>query len=193
MIWKILIGFLVIIGVSVAVLSIYRASVNGLMTQIGLVESDFDTSVERTKLGEAITGLNSTLKCDLFTRLKGTMSFMLGGDEEQGKLAFALGESRINCGAALLSQGKAEEGTYEIVKGFGYLKQGFKFVGERVGVDRRVCSGLPTGSTISETVGEILDATNGKVYEIVWEEWQDVVEVREPVEQACLDQRNSTR
>lgn len=182
----------VVAGIGIAAVSFYRSSVSGLMTQVGLVGSDFNAAVATDKVDSVVSGIKGTLACDLPTRMKGAITFMLGGDEEQARLAFKLGDSRIKCGAVMLSQGKAEEGTYEIIKGIGYLKQGYSFVSDRVAVDRRVCSGVPGGDVDTTIVG-VLDATSGRMYEIIWKDWQEVVEVRKPVAEACLDQRNSTR
>lgn len=180
------------VGLIIAFLSLYKASINGLLKNVGLVGSDFSTEVVHDELRKAVLLTKGKFSCDLPTRMKGTISFMLASDQEQGQLAFRLGEGRMVCGATLLSQGDVEVGTYEILKGIGYLKQGYSFVSERMDIDRRVCDGLP-GAEAAETMSRILEATSGKVFEILSDEWHELERVREPVESACLDQRNRLR
>lgn len=190
--WRVAIGLFLLIGLIIAVFSLYKASVNGLLNNVGLVGSDFSVAVVQDEIRKAVLATKGKFRCDLPSRLKGTVSFMLASDQEQGQLAFRLGEGRMVCGASMLAEGDVEVGTYEILKGIGYLKQGYQFVTERAELDRRVCAGLP-GGELAGTMSQILDATSGKVYEIISTEWRDLSRIREPAEAACLDHRNSVR
>ncbi len=190
--WKVGVGIFLLIGIVIAFFSLYKASVDGLMTQLGLVGSDFSVSVVQEKLAEINEEAKSTLKCELPSRIRGSVIFLLSRDENQGRQAFYLGQERIKCGAAMLASGDVETGTYEVVKGIGYLNKGYQFVNERGELDGRVCESLPT-QEIGTTVQQILEATSGKVFEIVWEEWQGIAKTKEQAEKICLDQRNSTR
>lgn len=186
--WKLVIVLFITLGVGVALLSTYKASVEGLMSQVGLVNSDFSSAVVTDKL----RAVRRDFVCNLPSRIKGAITFTLSGDDEQGALSFQLGESRINCGAQMLSDGDTEAGTYEILKGFGYLTKGYTFVQERATIDRRACATLPEDN-VTQTVATVLEATNGKVYELLWSSWQDLLKLKLAVEDVCLDQRNRTR
>ena len=174
------------IGVGVAVVSTYKMSVSGLMEQVGLVQADFGASVSSEKLSGVVYETKSLFACNLAARVKGSMEFILGGDRQQAELAFKLGESRIICGAAMMYEGKVEEGTYEVIKGMGYMNKGYDFVIERAELDRTVCKGIP-GESLDQKISEILDATTGRVYEIIWSEWQNVRAKRVEAQQKCLD------
>jgi hypothetical protein len=190
--WKIVALVLLFIGLGVAVISAYKASVDGLMKKVGLVGSDFSVTVVREKIANSIVATQSSIACDLPSRITSAVQFILSSDQEQGQLAFRLGESRIHCGERILAQGNTEVGTYEILKGMGYLKQGYAFVQSRIDVDRRVCVGMPDQS-LTTTVNDILDATSGKIYELIWNDWQKVVEMKKPLDAACIDQRMQSR
>lgn len=186
--WSVGVGLFLLIGLVVAVFSLYRASVDGLMQSLGLVGGDFSVGVVQDKIDQAVAGTKGKIACDLPTRLRGTMAFFLASDQEQGQLSFRLGEARIKCGAVMLAEGEVEVGTYEIVKGMGYLTQGYAFVAERMEIDPRVCEGLPN-QEVDKTVEGVLAATSGRVYEIIWDDWEDIIDLREPVVRTCLDQR----
>lgn len=185
-------GLFLLVGVVIAFLSIYKASVGGLMKKMGLIESDFSVAVVQDKLKQISLETKSKLACDLPSRVRSSITFLLSSDQKQGTLAFSMGQQRIKCGTAMLGSGDVETGTYEIVKGMGYLNQGYMFVTERAEVDSRVCEGLP-GQELNTTVQEILGATSGKVYEIVGEEWRSIAKVKESAEKLCLDQSLRTR
>lgn len=189
---KIALGVLLALGLGVAILSAYKASVAGVMKQVGLVGSDFSVAVVKEKIAKAVTNTQSTLSCDLPTRIQGAVKFMYSSDTEQGRLAFRLGESRIQCGARMLANDNVENGTYEIIKGMGYLTQGYHFVQERIVADSGVCEGLPSNE-LSITMNQILDATSGKVYELIWNDWQEVNKLRTEIDSRCVDQRMQTR
>lgn len=190
--FKLMAGVVIVVGLVIAIVSLYRSSVDSFMQKSGLIGADWSTVVFKEKIDNLVNVTRGTLACDLPTRLKGSVAYLLGGEEQKVKMSFVLGEARIKCGAVMLSEGKTEEGTYEVVKGIGYLKQGFRAARERVVVDRRVCDTIPEVD-YEDLVGEVLEATSGKVYQVIWDSWGEVVEDREVVQQMCLDQRNSRR
>lgn len=190
--WRLLLFVLVLIGIGVAGFSLYNASVTGTMQKMGLVGSDFSASVITDKLDQSILSVKSTFKCGLPTRIKQAASFLLSSDEKQGQLAFTLGVDRINCGAAMIAEGHVETGTYELLKGIGYMQSGYKFASERMNIDYRVCHYLPDNK-VHETVYTLLAATSGRVHELIFNEWGKVIQLSEQVEPVCLKQRMKTR
>lgn len=176
------------VGLVVAVISTYRLSVTGLMNQVGLVGADFGAAINRSKLNRDVAEAKSFFTCNVANRIKGTLEMLLGGDRQQAELAFKLGEARITCGEAMMYEGKAENGTYEIIKGMGYYSKGYQFITERTAADRTVCKGMPDNS-MDFRVSGILEATNGKIFEIIWKEWQDVKALRAEAQRECIDSR----
>lgn len=187
-----MLGLFMATGLVVAVFSLYKASMDGLMKKVGLVGNDFSVGIMRDKIKQAFGQAQGAIACDLPTRVSGAVKFLLSGDDKQGGLAFRLGTSRVICGARMLANGNGEAGTYEVLKGMGYLKQGYTFVAERVETDERVCTSLPQ-EPIDETVNEVLEATSGKIFQLIWDDWQKVVDLRKPVDARCLDLRQKSR
>lgn len=187
--WKAAIGFFLVLGIAIGVFSVYKASVDGLMRKVGLVRADFNVAVIQEKIMNVLAGAKVKTACDLPTRLRGITKFKLASDREQGKLAFEIGEQRIYCGSTLLTQGRAQEGTYEIIKGISYLRQGYQFVEERAETERAVCQDMPD-QDLDLLVGNILESTSGKVYEVIWHEWKQTAESRAQVSALCLDQHS---
>lgn len=175
---------MVFVGVGVALISIYDASVEGMMGKLGLRGADFANEVKLQPVGGKYLEAARTLKCGLVGRVMGAVKLALSRDGQQGQLAFILGKERIQCGEAMLALHKEEAGTYEVVKGMGYLLQGYGFVEERVGADSRACRGLP-GSELDTLMAEIVGGTEGRVGEIVGREWERVGEQRARVELLC--------
>lgn len=190
--WQIVLGLGLMAGVLVGVFSLYQLSVDSTLKKLGLIGADLAATVEEAQVTDWRAKVESNLRCGIANRIRGTMEFMLSGDSEQGQLSFRLGEHRIKCGASMISEGQVEVGTYEVLKGLGYLKEGYKFVGERGSVDLRVCEELP-GREVSEVMSELLSNTTGRVHELLYEDYGEVLLLEKPVWETCIDERNSRR
>ncbi|KKU88645.1 MAG: hypothetical protein UY18_C0010G0013 [Microgenomates group bacterium GW2011_GWF2_47_9] len=189
---RVMVGFFLFVGLCIAGLSTYHASIAGILKKIGMVEGDFSLGVVTGEMQKIVNSAKGELKCDLPTRMSGAVRYLLSGDQKQGELAFRMGEDRMRCGAELFYIGKMSEGMYELIKGMGYLKQGYTFVSERALVDRRACDYLPSIDA-DILVREILTATTGKIHEIIWDEWQAQASLRREVEEVCLSRRMELR
>ena len=182
--WRFFLSLFLTVGIVVAVVSLYNASVIGTMGKLGLVGSDFQAGILRDKLDINYLIARGELKCGLVNRVSGAVRFLLSSDNQQGELAFVLGEQRILCGAGMIASGQVEEGTYEVIKGMGYLKDGYTFVYERAEIEPRVCSNLPDLS-VDIVTGKLIEGTSGRVYELLFDEWTRVIELRRVVDTIC--------
>jgi len=183
-------GGLLTLGVLVGVMTVYQASYTNMMNKLGLVGADFSLAVKREQLRKTGMEIRGGWECGLPNRIRGSVEFMLSGDSEQGQLAFRLGQIRLACGAGMLERGEVETGTYEIMKGLGYLADGYRFVVERGSVDLRACEGLP-GGEVKTMMDGLLSATSGRVHELLYEEWGNIVKQQGAVAKMCLDERMS--
>lgn len=190
--WYVLLALFLGIGIVIASISLYQESYKGTLEKFGLVGGDFSQAVVKEKTSSWQAELRSGFECGLFNRMRGAAEFMLSGDSEQGQLSFRLAEARVVCGASMMREGKIEVGTYEVMKGLGYLESGYRWVGERGVVDLRVCEGLPDNQ-VEMVMGELLSSTVGRVHDLLYEKWGEIVSLREPVEIMCIDYRNSRR
>lgn len=190
--WKVIVGFTLLLGLFIALISVYRASVAGTMGKLGLVRSDFAATVNTDSLSDQYLAVASDLRCGIMNRFSGTIQFFLSSDDRQGELSFRLGRNRILCGASLLAASQAESGTYEVLKGIGYLKEGYRFVAERASVDYRVCRNLPE-TDVHTAMHDLLLATEGRVHELLSDEWGDVLLLQQQVDPVCLEGRDSVR
>lgn len=190
--WKVALGVFLSVGVMVAMISFYEISLSSSMKKLGLVDADFAGAVSREKLTEWGIAAKAGWECGMPNRVKGVVEFLLSGDSEQGQLSFRLGEMRVRCGAGMMREGEVETGTYEVTKGLGYLREGYKYLGERGGVDLRVCEGLPSAE-VEKTIAGLLSGTSGKIYELLRDEWGKVVILQEQAAELCLDERESRR
>lgn len=190
--WKMFLSIFLIVGLAIAIYSVYKASVAGTMDKLGLVGADFASSVNREQLADQYVVAKSGIKCGLLNRLSGTIQLLVSADDRQGELSFRLGKNRILCGAEMLSGGIVENGTHEVLKGMGYLQDGYRFVQERAEVDYRVCRFLPEAD-LEMTVNQILLATEGRVHDLLFDEWAEVRYLREQVDPVCLEERQSVR
>ena len=78
------------------------------------------------------------------------------------------------------------------MKGLGYLKTGYGYVVERGSVDTRACENL-FDRNVEEVMVELISSTNGRVYELLYKEWLEVIQLQEQVDEMCLDGRESRR
>lgn len=182
--WSLLLGIFLCAGAVIAIISLYNSSVSGTMEKMGLVGSDFSVSVTEEKLDRAYLTTLSNIKCGLASRVSGAIKYMFSRDDQQGEMSFALGEQRIKCGGSMIASGKVEEGTYEVMKGMGYLETGYNFVSERGEIDLGVCRSL-LGNTSDETISKLVEGTNGRVKELIVKRWVELDEVREEAERVC--------
>lgn len=189
---KILLGILLSAGVMIAVMSFYEISLSGTMEKLGLAGTDLTNMVSVESLNELGVSVQSGWECGLASRAKGSVEFLLVGDSQQGQLSFRLGEMRVLCGAGMMREGEVEAGTYEVMKGLGYLTAGYEHVIERGSVDTRACELLPEGE-LDNVIAGLISSTSGKVYELLYEEWGDIIVLQEQVEEMCLDWRGSRR
>jgi len=59
-------------------------------------------------------------------------------------------------------------------------------------VDTRACENL-FDRNVEEVMVELISSTNGRVYELLYKEWLEVIQLQEQVDEMCLDGRESRR
>ncbi|MFH2019285.1 MAG: hypothetical protein ABII80_01595 [bacterium] len=179
---------LLLMGVGIGMVSLYEASVAGFMRQMGLVGADFRTTVVKEKIEGLARGMETEAKCDLVSKVKGSIEYMAGSPKRRESLAFVLGKERLKCGVRMLANEKVNEGTYEIVKGIGYASQGYELLREQVKTQPEKCEEIP-GDEFEKTVNEVLAATTGKIFQVLDFEWQKTLEKRSLLQESCFAER----
>ncbi|KKU45090.1 MAG: hypothetical protein UX62_C0042G0004 [Microgenomates group bacterium GW2011_GWA2_46_7] len=181
-----LIVLLVVIGVGVGAISLYMASLYGVMTKMGLVGGDLHQSIDVNELARQLRSMENQPNCGIINVSKKIPYYLSLQGESRAQLAGELGRERIGCGIKYVQIGNVERGVYTLVKGLYYLKNHYGEIREMVEMDRTKCSLLGDSLYESWIEGYLL-ATKGRAQQVVWEVYKQVEGERARVEELCTD------
>lgn len=177
---------LVFIGVSVFTISLYMASLSGVMSKMGLVGGDFGQSIKVNELARQIMIQDQNVDCGAWRVAKRIPQYLISRGTERVKLSGELGGERIVCGVKLVQNKNVERGVYTIIKGLYYLKSHYVEMRILVQKDSSQCK-LLTDPDYERWVESYLVSTEGRVHEVVLDVYKQVEGVRGGVEELCLD------
>ncbi len=177
---------LLLVGIMVGILSVYSASLSGVMGKMGLVGGDFSQSIDHNELARQMRGRELPADCQVWKVAQGVPAYLISRGEERTLLASQMGGERIVCGIEYVRDGNVERGVYSLVKGLYYLKNHYTEMRALVERDRLYCK-LQRDSGYDQYVEGYLAATEGRVYDVVLELYKQVEGARSRVEELCLD------
>jgi len=177
---------LVLIGLGVGFMSLYMASLSGIMTKMGLVGGDFSQAVNTLELEKQLTKHPSIVDCSIANVAKNVPKYLLSSGNERIVLSGMLGGERIVCGVGYVQRGNVERGVYTIVKGLYYLKTHYSEMRILVKNDHRQC-GLLKSPDYERWVESYLNSTEGRINEVVLGVYKQVESERSRVEELCTD------
>lgn len=181
-----LVVLLVVLGVAVGFVSLYMASLSGVMGKMGLVGGDYRQAVNSNELARQLVLQKSEVNCGFIAVAKKIPRYLISKNEERVQLAGELGGERIICGVHLVQQGNVERGVYTLVKGLYYLKTHYGEMRIIVEPNRDKCS-LLTNPDYERWVEGYLRSTEGRIHEVVLNVYKQVESERARVEELCID------
>ena len=177
---------LLLVGLLVGAMSLYMASLSGVMGKMGLVGGDFSQSIKINELARQTRSLPQGINCGTWNVIKDVPSYLLSTGDKRVQLAGKLGGVRIICGIKLVQSANVERGVYTIIKGLYYLKTHYSEMRTLVEADHNKCN-LLTDPTNERFVEGDLMATEGRVHEVVLSVYKQVEGARARVDELCLD------
>lgn len=181
-----LVTLLVIMGVMVGAVSLYMASLSGVMGKIGLIGGDFSQSLDANKLARELLFAQRDKDCGLIKVSKKVPSYLVAKGVERVSLAGELGGQRIECGVELVHKGNIERGVYTILKGLYYLREYYGEMRSLVENDRTKCE-LLVDTQYERYVQSYLFSTKDKIHQVVLELYTQVESERSRVEELCTN------
>lgn len=181
-----LVFFLVSVGVSVGIISLYMASLSGVMGKMGILGGDFSQSIDVNELARQLISQKQTVDCSLWNVSKHVPNYLFSKDIERIELSGELGGQRIACGVKHVKNGNVERGVYTIIKGLYYLKSHYTEMRSLIQADRNQC-GLFKNLEYERWVEGYLNATQGRIHDVVFDIYKQVENARAGVEELCLD------
>jgi len=181
-----LIVFLVFIGLVVFAMSLYMASLSGVMTKMGLVGGDFSQAVNPNVLARQMRSQDKIMNCDLWNVIDHVPGYLFSKGEDRMQVAGVLGGERVICGIRLVRDGNVERGVYTIIKGLYYLKSHYTEMRGVIEKDKNKCE-LLTDPMYERAVEGYLMATEGRIHEVVLNVYGEVERSRGRVEELCID------
>jgi len=178
--------FLVLMGTTVGAISIYMASLTGVMGKLGLVGGDFRESIKVNELARQLMSQKESIDCSMWTISRRIPSYLFSRGIDRVKISGELGGDRIICGVKHVQGGNVERGVYTIVKGLYYLKSYYIEMQTLVQKDNSQCK-LLADPKYERWVEAYLIATEGRVHEVVLDVYKQVEGLRAGVEELCLD------
>lgn len=115
-------ALLVIFGFVVFVVSLYRASLSGVMSKMGIQSSDA-MLFDKAEVRSILTGITNS-QCSSSLEIQQTLSYYLSNEKERAMMGLTMGEDRIECGLLLASINQESEAVYKIVRGLKYIENG---------------------------------------------------------------------
>lgn len=182
---RLLVIFLVMIGVGVGFVSLYTASISGVMGKMGLVGGDFSQTIKKNELVKLLVQADD-VDCNLLSVGARVPNYLISRGEEKIVTSGEFGKIRILCGIRHVQRGNVERGVYTIIKGLYYLKTHYVEMREVVQKDVKKCEIL-TDIEYGRWVEGYLNATEGRIHEIVLELYKQVEGERARVEELCTD------
>lgn len=174
------------VGTLVFTMSLYMASLSGVMGKLGLVGGDFSQAINNNELARQLITRNEDAECGLWQTAKHIPGYFMAESSDKIKLSGELGGERIICGVRLVQQHNTERGVYTIVKGLYYLKSQYTEMRLVVERDRAQCK-LLTDPDYEQWVEGYLMATEGRVHEVVLDVYKQIESERSRVEELCTD------
>lgn len=180
--WLILL--LMLVGVGVGVISLYTASLSGVMGKMGLVGGDFSNSIDTNELARLILAHKGSSVCNFWTTGRSIPTYFLAQGDERMRLSRELGGQRIICGVRYVQSGNVERGVYTIMKGMYYLKGYYNELRTLVQTNSGKCELLEEPEYENWIEGYLM-ATEGRVHQLVLDIYRQVQVERSGVEELC--------
>lgn len=179
--WKTLIFLLILCGIGVAAVSVYDASLTGVMKKMGLVSGDYSNAYDQGLLAEINDENLQNQKCDFVSAIAHLPEYMMGIGGVKMKLAYDLGNQRILCGYKQLLNKDIERGTYTLLKGMRYIQTGYEIVEGQ----NNLC-GRENGLFISEPYLVIaIEAASGNARDNLVGASEELSRVMQSVREGC--------
>lgn len=177
---------LLLVGIGVGGVSLYMASLSGVMAKMGLMGGDLRQSVDVNELARQLRGMDDSVDCGIWSVTRRIPSYLSLKGQSRVQLAGELGRERIRCGIKYVQTGNVERGVYTLVKGLYYLKNQYSELRGIVETDSGKC--LLLGSSLYESwVEGYLLSTEGRAHQAVLEVYKQVEGERARVEELCVD------
>lgn len=177
---------LVLIGVGVGFMSLYMASLSGIMAKMGLVGGDFSQAVDVQELERQLSKHPNSADCRITNVAKNVPKYLLSEGRERVVLSGVLGGERIVCGVGHVQKRNVERGVYTIVKGLYYLRTHYSEMRLLVEKDPAQCE-LLSSPDYERWVESYLNSTEGRINEVVLNTYKQVESERSRVEELCTD------
>lgn len=177
---------MIVVGIGVGAMSLYSASVSGVMNKMGLVGGDFSQAINQNELARQLLSEKQAVECGTLQVVRKIPGYLFADGEERVELSGRLGGERIICGVVHVKDGNVERGVHTVVKGLYYLNTHYTELRELVNSDRSQCR-LLADPYYERWVESYLVATQGKIYDIVFEVYKQVEDSRSRVEELCVD------
>jgi hypothetical protein len=177
---------LLVIGGGIGVVSLYTASMAGVMAKMGLLGADAGRMIDVNELARRTRGMKQEYRCDFGSVVSLIPRYW--GARGDGRLAIMqkLGEQRIECGINYVKNGNAERGVYTMVKGLYYLKNRYLALRGAVEKERANCE-LARDHHYEAWVEAYLGASTGNAEQVVLKIYKQVEEERSRVEELCIE------
>ncbi len=177
---------LVLIGIGVGLMSLYMASLSGIMAKMGLVGGDFSQAVKYGELDKQLSKQAIDFDCGTLIIAKNIPKYLLSKDGERVVLSSQLGGERIICGIEHVKNKNVERGVYTIVKGLYYLRTHYSEMRVLVQSNNANCQ-LLKSPDYGRWVEIYLNSTEGRIHEIVLNLYKQIEIERAGVEELCND------
>ena len=146
---------LVVVGVAVAGISLFQASVVGTITKMGLLGQEGTEIFDHNGLVREIES-DKWWKCESRVELVGSLAYYLSFGQKKIEMGWKLGEERIKCGAAQIAQGDDMSGAYKIIRGAAYWEKSLVLTEQAGGG----CESL-TKSQVIKRLAKLKELSNG--------------------------------
>lgn len=183
---NLLVAMLLFVGISVGAISLYSASLSGVMAKMGLYGGEFSNSIKYNELSRRLRYEREDPDCSMWSVTKDIPAYFLADGEQKIKLAGVLGNARVECGVRHVQEGNVQRGVYAIIKGLYYLKNDYNWLRSLVQQDRIKCNLLDSPEYASWVENYLL-STDGRVHEVVYDLYKQVEEERNGVEELCTN------
>ena len=181
-----LVILLVAVGVGVGIVSLYMASLSGVMSKMGLVGGDFRESININELARLIMVQKGVADCGMLRTIQTIPGYFYSQNEERVTMSRELGGVRIICGVRQVQGGNVERGVYTILKGLYYLREHYGELRILVEKDRNRCE-LLQAPDYERWIEGYLMAASGRAYDLVLDVYKQVQVGRAGVEELCSD------
>lgn len=183
---NLLVFLLLLVGLIVGVMSLYTASLSGVMVKMGLYGGEFSNSIKFNDLSRRLRNEKDDRDCSMFAVTKDIPAYFLADGEQKIKLAGSLGNARIECGVRHVQEGNVQRGVYAMIKGLYYLKNEYNWLRTIVQQDRAKCELLDMPD-YERWVENYLLSTDGRIHEVVYDLYKQVEAERNGVEELCTN------